>query len=446
MTNTFIGNKEYFKGIPKIAFEGSKSDNPLAFKYYDEDKLIGDKSMKDHLRFAVCYWHTFCGTGADPFGPGTQIFEWNDAADAMTAARQKMDAAFELFTKLSVPYYCFHDIDMAPDADSVIEREKNLSTMVAEAKLRQNETGMKLLWGTANVFSNPRYMNGASTNPNFEVLTHAAAQVKSAIDATIELGGENYVFWGGREGYICLQNTDTKRELDHLAQFLTAARDYGRSNGFKGTFLIEPKPMEPTKHQYDFDAQTVIGFLRHHGLDKDFKLNIEANHATLAGHTFAHDLRMCTDAGMLGSIDANRGDPQNGWDTDQFPSDMYDAVHGMMAVLEGGGLGTGGLNFDAKTRRESTDMEDIFIGHIGGMDAFAHGLEIADRILKESPLPAHKSARYESFNNGKGAEFEAGKLSLSDLRDIAVKNGEPKSISGKQEWYENVINQYLLNT
>ncbi|MDG1437820.1 MAG: xylose isomerase [Emcibacteraceae bacterium] len=446
MSNIFIGNKEYFKGIPKIVFEGPKSDNPLAFKYYDEDKLIDGKPMKDHLRFAVCYWHTFCGTGGDPFGPGTQIFEWNDAADPMTAARQKMDAAFELFTKLSVPYYCFHDIDIAPDSDSVIEREKNLSTMIGEAKQRQNETGMKLLWGTANVFSNPKYMNGASTNPNFEVVTHAAAQIKSAIDATIELGGENYVFWGGREGYISLLNTDTKRELDHLATFLTAARDYGRSNGFKGTFLIEPKPMEPTKHQYDFDAQTVIGFLRHHDLDKDFKLNIEANHATLAGHTFAHDLRMCTDAGMLGSIDANRGDPQNGWDTDQFPTDMYDAVHGMMVVLEGGGLGSGGLNFDAKTRRESTDMEDIFIGHIGGMDAFARGLEIADRILKESPLPAHKAARYDSFNNGKGAAFEAGKLSLSDLRDIAAKNGKPQSISAKQEWYENVINQYMLNT
>ncbi|MDG1707591.1 MAG: xylose isomerase [Emcibacteraceae bacterium] len=446
MTNTFIGNKEYFKGIPQIKFEGAGSDNPLAFKYYDADKMIGGKSMKDHLRFAVCYWHTFCGTGADPFGPGTQIFEWNDAADPMRAAKQKMDAAFELFTKLDVPYYCFHDIDMSPDSANVVERENNLAEMVGEAKQRQDATGMKLLWGTANVFSNPRYMNGASTNPNFEVVAHAGAQVKAAIDATIELGGENYVFWGGREGYTCLQNTDTKRELEHLAQFLTAARDYGRANGFKGTFLIEPKPMEPTKHQYDFDAQTVIGFLRHHGLDKDFKLNIEANHATLAGHTFAHDLQMCTDAGMLGSIDANRGDAQNGWDTDQFPIDMYDAVHGMMVVLEGGGFGTGGLNFDAKTRRESTDMEDIFMGHIGGMDAFARGLEIADRILKESPIPAHKANRYTSFENGKGAEFEAGNLNLSDLRNIAAENGEPQSISGKQEWYENVINQYMLGT
>ncbi|MBL4601455.1 MAG: xylose isomerase [Emcibacteraceae bacterium] len=446
MTNTFIGDKEYFSGISKIPFEGAGSDNPLAFKFYDADKKVGDKTMAEHLRFAACYWHTFCGTGADPFGPGTQVFAWNDAANAMTAARQKMDAAFEFFTKLGVPYYCFHDIDMAPDANNVMERETNLQTMVALAKERQNETGMKLLWGTANVFSNPKYMNGAATNPDFAVLTHAAAQVKSAIDATIELGGENYVFWGGREGYMSLLNTNTKRELDHLAQFLTTARDYGRANGFKGTFLIEPKPMEPTKHQYDFDAQTVIGYLRHHGLDKDFKLNIEANHATLAGHTFAHDLQMCVNAGMLGSIDANRGDPQNGWDTDQFPTDMYDTVHAMMVVLENDGLGNGGLNFDAKTRRESTDMEDIFIGHIGGMDSFARGLEIAQHILSESPLPAHKAARYNSFDSGKGAEFEAGKLSLSDLRDLAAKNGEPTSISAKQEWYENVINQYMLST
>ena len=407
MTKTFIGNKEYFSDISKIKFEGPDSDNPLSFKYYDEHKIIGGKSMKEHLRFAVCYWHTFCGTGADPFGPGTQIFEWDNTSDPMTAAKNKMDAAFELFTKLGVPYYCFHDIDMAPDTQNILEREKNLETMVAMAKERQTETGMKLLWGTANVFSNPRYMNGASTNPSFEVLTHAAAQVKAAIDATIELGGENYVFWGGREGYIYLQNTNTKRELEHLAQFLTTARDYGRANGFKGTFLIEPKPMEPTKHQYDFDAQTVIGFLRHHDLDKDFKLNIEANHATLAGHTFAHDLQMCTDASMLGSIDANRGDPQNGWDTDQFPIDMYEAVHAMMVVLEGGGIKTGGLNFDAKTRRESTDMEDIFIGHIGGMDAFARGLVVALRIFDDCPLPTLIAARFMSFDFGIGADFEA---------------------------------------
>ncbi|MBT5186535.1 MAG: xylose isomerase [Kordiimonadaceae bacterium] len=446
MTTVFEGDRKYFGEISKIQYEGPESDNLLAFKFYDENKMIGGKTMAEHLRFAACYWHTFCGTGGDPFGPGTQIFEWNDASDPLTAAHQRMDAAFEFFTKIGVPYYCFHDIDMSPEGNNILEREGHLKSMVTLAKERQQATGMKLLWGTANVFSNPRYMNGASTNPDFKVLANAASQVKAAIDATIELGGENYVFWGGREGYVSLLNTDTKRELDHLAKFLTAARDYGRANGFEGTFLIEPKPMEPTKHQYDFDAQTVIGFLRHHGLEKDFKLNIEANHATLAGHTFAHDLQMCTDAGMLGSIDANRGDAQNGWDTDQFPSDMYDTVHAMMVVLAGGGLGSGGLNFDAKTRRESVDMEDIFIGHIGGMDSFAHGLQIAHRILNESNIPSTKAARYASFDSGKGAEFEAGKLNLSDLRDLAVEYGEPENTSGKQEWYENVVNQYMLTT
>lgn len=446
MSDYFIGAQEYFPNIGKISYEGPKSTNPLSYKFYDENKIINGKSMKEHLRFAVCYWHTFCGTGGDPFGPGTQIFKWNDAPDVMTAAHQKMDAAFEFFTKLGVPYYCFHDIDMAPDGDNVRTREKNLATMVATAKIRQNETGIKLLWGTANVFSNTRYMNGAATNPDFSVLTHAAAQVKSAIDATIELGGENYVFWGGREGYMSLLNSSTKRELDHLATFLATARDYGRNNGFKGNFLIEPKPMEPTKHQYDFDAQTVIGFLRHHGLDKDFKLNIEANHATLAGHTFAHELRMCTDAGMLGSIDANRGDPQNGWDTDQFPVDIYDAVSAMIEVIENGGLKSGGLNFDAKTRRESTDMEDIFIGHIGAMDTFAHALQIAYRIIDDGVLTSKRNQRYSSFDNGAGADFEAGKLSLDDLRNLAAENGEPKQISGKQEYFENLLNQYIASS
>ncbi len=446
MTNIFVGETEYFSSVSRIEYEGPQSDNPLAFKFYDENKMIGDKTMKDHLRFAACYWHTFCGTGGDPFGPGTQVFEWDNAGDPLTRARQRMDAAFEFFTKVGVPYYCFHDLDMSPEGNNLLEREAFLGSMVTLAKERQQTTGMKLLWGTANVFSNPRYMNGASTNPDFKVLTHAAAQVKSAIDATIELGGENYVFWGGREGYVSLLNTDTKRELDHMAKFLSAARDYGRANGFKGTFLIEPKPMEPTKHQYDFDAQTVIGFLRHNGLDKDFKLNIEANHATLAGHSFAHDLQMGADAGLLGSIDANRGDPQNGWDTDQFPTDMYDTVQAMMVVLADGGFTSGGLNFDAKTRRESVDMEDIFIGHIGGMDSFARGLEIAYRILNESSLPGHKSNRYSSFDSGKGADFETGKLDLTDLRDLAVEYDEPTRTSGKQEWYENLVNQYMLNT
>jgi len=439
----FIGEREYFPGIGTITYEGRESDNPLAFKFYDPDKRVGDKTMEEHLRFAVCYWHTFCAKGSDPFGGDTRVFEWNEPADPIDAARAKMDAAFEVFTKLGVPYYCFHDRDMAPEGSSVAESEKNLQTLVDLAKERQQETGMKLLWGTANVFSHPRYMNGASTNPDFAVLAHAAAQVKAALDATVELGGENYVFWGGREGYASLLNTDTRREQEHLARFLQLARDYGRSIGFEGTFLIEPKPMEPTKHQYDFDAQTVIGFLRHQGLAGDFKVNVEANHATLAGHSFGHELQMCADAGLLGSIDANRGDPQNGWDTDQFPTDLYDAVHAMMVVLDDGGLKTGGLNFDAKVRRESVDMEDIFIGHIGGMDTFARGLEVAHRIRENSALVARKRERYASFDTGNGARFERGELDLADLRDLAAASGEPDCRSGKQEWYENVINQYL---
>lgn len=439
----FEGGRAYFPSIGAIPFEGRESDNPLAFKFYDAEKLIAGKSMRDHLRFAVCYWHTLCAKGSDPFGVDTQVFAWDEPADPMAAARARMDAAFELFTKLGVPYYCFHDRDMAPEGESVQASEKNLQTMVELAAQRQAETGMKLLWGTANLFGHPRYMNGASTNPDFAVVTHAAAQVKSALDATVALGGENYVFWGGREGYVSLLNTDSRRELDHMATFLKTASEYGRSIGFKGTYLIEPKPMEPTKHQYDFDAQTVIGFLRHYGLDSDFKVNVEANHATLAGHSFAHELQMCTDAGLLGSIDANRGDPQNGWDTDQFPTDLYDAVHAMLVVQAAGGLTGGGLNFDAKVRRESVDMEDIFIGHIGGMDTFARGLEVAQRILDESAYLQHKRARYASFEGGDGAQFEKGELDLVALRDLAAANGEPATTSGKQEWYENLINQYL---
>jgi xylose isomerase len=404
---------------------------------------VGGKTMQQHLRFAVCYWHTFCAKGSDAFGTDSQIFPWDTPENPMMAARARMDAAFEFFTKLGVPYYCFHDRDMAPEGASVAESERNLATMSAFAKERQNETGMKLLWGTANVFGHPRYMNGAATNPDFAVVTHAAAQVKAALDATVLLGGENYVFWGGREGYSTLLNTDTRRELDHMAHFLELARDYGRSIGFKGHFLIEPKPMEPSKHQYDFDAQTVIGFLRHYGLAGDFKLNVEANHATLAGHSFSHELQMCTDAGLLGSIDANRGDPQNGWDTDQFPTDIYDAVHAMLVVLADGGLNSGGLNFDARVRRESVDMDDIFIGHIGGMDTFARALDVAYRIREVSGLDQRKLRRYSSFDTGDGARFEQGEMNLASLRDLAASEGEPVRASGKQEWYENVINQYL---
>lgn len=442
--SVFIGDREYFPGIARIQYEGPESDNPLAFKAYDRSRLVGSKTMEEHLRFAVCYWHTFCATGGDPFGPGTRIHPWAEKGDPMDRSRERVDAAFEFFTKLNVPFWCFHDFDLASEGASVADSEKNLEQMVELARERQDATGMKLLWGTANVFSHPRYMNGASTNPDFAVVAYAASQVKAAIDATVELGGENYVFWGGREGYACLQNTDTRRELEHMAMFLGKARDYGRSVGFKGTFLVEPKPMEPMKHQYDFDALTVIGFLRQHGLAGDFKLNVEANHATLAGHAFAHDLRMAADAGLLGSIDANRGDPQNGWDTDQFAMDLYDCVHAMMVVLEYGGLGSGGLNFDAKVRRESTDLEDMFIGHIGAMDAFARGLLVADRVLADPRMTELRFGRYRSFDSGDGKRFEDGELSFTDLRDIAAANGEPRQSSGKQELVENLINDCIV--
>ncbi|UXA55030.1 xylose isomerase [Xanthomonas prunicola] len=443
MSNTiFIGAKEYFPGIGKIGFEGRDSDNPLAFKVYDANKQIGDKTMAEHLRFAVAYWHSFCGNGADPFGPGTRAYPWDVGNSALARAEAKSDAAFEFFTKLGVPYYCFHDIDLSPDADDIGEYESNLTHMVGIAKQRQADTGIKLLWGTANLFSHPRYMNGASTNPDFNVVARAAVQVKAAIDATVELGGENYVFWGGREGYACLHNTQMQREQDNMARFLTLARDYGRAIGFTGNFLIEPKPMEPMKHQYDFDSATVIGFLRQHGLDKDFKLNIEANHATLSGHSFEHDLQVASDAGLLGSIDANRGNPQNGWDTDQFPTDLYDTVGAMLVVLRQGGLAPGGLNFDAKVRRESSDPQDLFLAHIGGMDAFARGLEVANALLTSSPLESWRAERYASFDKGAGADFAAGKSTLADLAKHAAGNA-PKQISGRQEAYENLINQYL---
>ena len=442
-TKVTIGAKEYFPGIGKIPYEGPESKNPLAFKYYDENKVVAGKTMKDHFRFSVAYWHTFCNTGEDPFGPGTQLLPWLEGADAMTVAKQKMDAAFEFTSKLGAPFYCFHDRDMAPEGSSVAESEANLKELVGLAKQKQADSGIKLLWGTANVFGHRRYMNGASTNPNFSVLAHAAAQVKAAMDATVELGGENYVFWGGREGYFSLLNTEMKRELDHLAMFLTKARDYGRKIGFKGIFLIEPKPMEPTKHQYDFDSSTVMGFLREYGLTDDFKINIENNHATLAGHSFAHEVQVAAEAGMLGSLDINQGDPFNGWDTDEFMYNLYDAVQLMMVILQYGSFSSGGMNFDAKVRRSSTDLEDIFIGHISSMDTVARGLIIADRILQESELPKMKKARYASYDSGDGAAFEKGELSLEQLREIAIKVGEPEQISGKQELYESIINQYI---
>ena len=438
-----LGNKEYFKGIGKIKFEGPKSDNPLSYKWYNEDQLIAGKTMKEYFRFAVAYWHSFCNTGADPFGPGTKMFSWDKADNAVDRAKDKMDAAFEFMTKLGVPYYCFHDIDLVDEGSSLSEYESNLAAAVDYAALKQKASGVKLLWGTANVFSNPRYMNGASTNPDFNVLAHAATQVKNALDATIRLGGENYVFWGGREGYMTLLNTNTKREKEHLAKFLHMAKDYARKNGFKGTFFIEPKPCEPTKHQYDFDSETVIGFLRQHGLEKDFKLNIEVNHATLAGHTFQHELQVAADAGMLGSIDANRGDAQNGWDTDQFPTQLNEMVESMLVIMEAGGFAGGGVNFDAKTRRNSTDPEDLFYAHIGGMDAFARAMVVADNILNHSTYREFRKNRYASFDAGKGKQFEEGMLTLEDLRSFALSEGEPKQTSGRQEWLENIINQYI---
>ncbi len=440
----FTGGQEFFPGINRIAYEGPESDNPLAFKAYDSTCEIAGKTMEEHLRFAICYWHTFGATGQDPFGPGTRNYPWAKSSDPMTAAADRMDAAFEFFSKMGVPYFCFHDRDMAPEGGSVGASEKNLHIMTAAAKERMQATEIKLLWGTANVFSHPRYMNGAATNPNFDVVAHAGAQVKAAIDATRELGGENYVFWGGREGYACLFNTDTRREQEHLAKFLTMARDYGRSIGFNGTYLIEPKPMEPMKHQYDADAQTVIGFLRRYGLDKDFKLNVEANHATLAGHSFAHDLQMATDAGMLGSVDANRGDPQNGWDTDQFPTDTNDCTQAMLVILADGGFTSGGLNFDAKIRRESVDPEDMFIAHIGGMDAFARGLVFAGRMLRDQQFTELKESRYQSFAAGPGERFAAGQLTLDDLHAHAAQHGEPELQSGKQELVENRMNDLMF--
>lgn len=442
-TDFYVGKKEYFKNIGKIQFEGPDSSNPLAFKFYDENRIVAGKTMKDHFRFAIAYWHTFCGTGADPFGPGTVDFEWDANSDAVEAAKDKLDAAFEFITKLGVPFYCFHDRDLAPEGKSAAESEKNLKTLVDLAKEKQDVTGVKLLWGTANVFGHPRYMNGAATNPNFDVLTHVGAQVKAAIDATIALGGENYVFWGGREGYFSLLNTNMKRELEHLGMFLQKARDYARSQGFTGSFLIEPKPMEPTKHQYDFDTATVAGFLNKYGLEKDFKVNIENNHATLAGHTFAHEVQTAYDNGLFGSLDVNQGDPHNGWDTDEFLHNLYDATELMLVMLENGGIGKGGMNFDAKTRRSSTDLEDIFISHISSMDTLARGLMVADAVLQKSDYLKLRKERYASFDSGNGAAFEKGQLDLAALAALADKVGEPKQISGKQELFEMIINQYI---
>ncbi len=438
-----MSTKEYFPTVGKIKFEGKESKNPFSFRYYDAEKVVYGRKMKDWFKFSMAYWHTLCAEGSDQFGGPTKSFPWNKGKDALEKAKNKMDAGFEFMQKVGINYYCFHDVDLIDEGNSIEEYEANMKAIVEYAKQKQAKTGIKLLWGTANVFSHKRYMNGAATNPDFNAVARAAVQIKNALDATIALGGENYVFWGGREGYMSLLNTQMKREKEHLAMMLTMARDYARSKGFKGTFLIEPKPMEPTKHQYDVDAETVIGFLRAHGLDKDFKLNIEVNHATLAGHTFEHELQCAADAGLLGSIDANRGDYQNGWDTDQFPIDIYELTQAMLVILQNGGLQGGGTNFDAKTRRNSTDLEDIFIAHIAGMDAFARALESAAAILEKSPYKKMLTDRYASFDSGKGKEFEAGKLTIEDLRNYALDKGEPELISGKQELYEAIVNMYI---
>ncbi|RZP07458.1 MAG: xylose isomerase [Flavobacteriales bacterium] len=438
-----IGNVEYYKGIGDIKFEGKNSTNPFSFKYYDPNKIVAGRALKDHFKFAIAYWHSFCGQGTDPFGSATQNFLWDKSQDPYQAAKDKADAAFEFITKMGFDYFCFHDFDLIQEGVSLKESENRLLFITDYIKIKQKESGVKVLWGTANCFSNPQYMNGAATNPDFDVLARAGGQVKLALDTTIALNGENYVFWGGREGYMSLLNTDMKRELDHLGKFLSISRDYARSQGFKGNFFIEPKPMEPTKHQYDFDTATAIGFLKEYGLEKDFKINIEVNHATLAQHTFQHELTVAAKSNMLGSIDANRGDYQNGWDTDQFPNNLYETTEAMLVFLQSGGLQGGGVNFDAKIRRNSTDIDDIFHAHIGGADNFARALITADNILTSSNYKELFNLRYNSFNSGKGKAFEQGKLNLNDLYEIAVNTGELNLKSGKQEMFENIINQFI---
>jgi xylose isomerase len=437
------GEKEYFPGIGKIPFEGKGTDNPLAYRWYNENQMVGGKTMKEHFRFAVAWWHTLCGTGGDPFGVGTKAFPWLVSSDPIRQAKDKLDAGFEFITKLGVPYYCFHDYDLVSEGANLSESQRRLDIVTDYAITKQNDSGVKLLWGTANLFSHPRYMNGAMTNPDFQVVAHAGGQVKNALDATIKLGGENYVFWGGREGYMSLLNTDMQRELDHMARFLHMARDYARKNGFTGNFFIEPKPMEPSKHQYDFDAATCLNFLRAYDLMDDFKLNIEVNHATLAQHTFQHELQVAADAGVLGSMDANRGDYQNGWDTDQFPNNITELTEAMLVLLQSEGLQGGGINFDAKTRRNSTDLEDIFYAHIGGMDTFARALLAARGILDQSAYLKLREERYSSFDTNNGKDFESGKLSLEELASYAATHGEPQQRSGKQELFENIINNYI---
>ena len=435
--------KSYFPEVKNIKYEGADSRNPLAFKHYNPKQRLLGKTMAEHLRFAVCYWHTFKGLGADPFGGPTMLREYNRSDDPMTVAKQTMDAAFEFFTKLGVGFWCFHDRDIAPEADTLTETNKRLDTIAKRVKKLQKDTGIKLLWGTTNAFSHRRFMAGAGTNPSPQVFAYAAAQIKKAMEVTKYLGGEGYVFWGGREGYETLLNTDMKRELDHLAALLHMAVDYKKKIRFGGQFYIEPKPKEPTKHQYDFDAGSCYAFLQKYDLLKHFKLNIEANHATLAGHSFQHELQFCADNGILGSVDANRGDLFLGWDTDQFPTDLYDTTLAMVTLLTGGGFTTGGLNFDAKLRRQSTDPVDLFYAHIGGMDAFARGLKNAAKMIKDKRFDKAVKARYAGWNKALGKKIESGKVGFEELQAYTLKNGEPEVTSGRQEMLENMLNEYI---
>lgn len=433
----------HFNTIPIIKYEGSDSTNPLSFKYYDATRVVAGKTMAEHLRFAVSCWHTFLGTGQDIFGSAVHSRSWSGDSDPMSRAKSTMHAAFEFCQKIGMEYYCFHDRDIAPEGETFAESCKNLEEIVNLADELQKETGVKLLWGTANLFSNPRFTHGASTNPDAHVFAYAAAQVKHAMDATKQLGGEGYVFWGGREGYETLLNTDMQHEQENMAKFFHMAVDYAKKIGFTGQFLIEPKPKEPTKHQYDFDAATVLNFLRSYDLIDHFKLNIEANHATLAGHTFAHELTVAASAGKLGSIDVNRGDLLLGWDTDQFPTDLYDTTQAMLVLLQHGGIGKGGLNFDAKLRRGSTDVEDLFYAHIGGMDTFARGLLIASDIIEDGKINEVLSNRYSSYSSEIGQSIVSGEADFDSLNKWVRENGEPKIQSGKQEYLENLFNSYI---
>jgi xylose isomerase len=433
-----------FPEVQKIRYEGPDSKNPLAFRHYDPDERVEGKTMKEHLRFAVAYWHTFRGTGSDPFGPGTMKRPWEDGTDSVEMAVKRVRVAFEFMEKLGVPYNCFHDRDVAPEGKTLRDTNANLDSVVSVMEEEQQRTGIKLLWGTANLFSNPRFVHGAATSCNADVVAYAAAQVKKCLEVTKELGGENYVFWGGREGYFNLYNTDMKRELDHLARFFHMAVDYKRKIGFAGQFLVEPKPKEPTTHQYDFDAAAVVAFLRTHGLANDFKLNIETNHATLAGHTMMHELAYAAMHGLLGSIDANRGDLLLGWDTDQFPTDLYLTTQCMLVILDKGGLAPGGVNFDAKVRRESFEPIDLFHAHIGGMDAFAHGLKIAAKIRADGVLKDFVKQRYASWDSGIGQRIEAGSAGFEELDRYVLEKGDAApNVSGRQEMLENIINRYI---